>query len=267
MIYPPRDNARRKKKRLVSVGILLGLLVIIILVNVFAPQFFAPVTHLTGLPFLKSRLAATGALSGSWQILSSKRSLIADNRQLQERTILFEALEAERTSLKVENETLRGLLGRSPTSRPIILAQILSKPGFSPYDTLILDAGESDGITVGSLVLINNTLVVGEIVTVTNHTSNALLYSTPEHKTEVFVGPQSLQAVAIGKGGGNFEIRVPRNTEFKQGDEVRLARFPDSVFGSITEVSGAAADTFDRVLFRSLVDIAHIRFVTIEKQP
>jgi rod shape-determining protein MreC len=266
MIYPPRDNIRRVKRRKRSMIILVGLLVVVILTNIFIPRFFSSFIHTTGLPLLYSRLAATSFMSDLGLTLQSKRTLIEENKALEQKMIVFEAIQAKEQALQKENESLRALMGKASTTPTSILAQILSKPGYSPYDTLIIDAGQKDGVIVGDIVLVDNTLVIGEVVAVTQHTANVLLYSTPEHKTDVFLGSQYIQATAVGKGGGNFEIRVPRNTEIIQGDEVRLAKFPDIVFGSITEVNGTAADTFERVLFRSLIDIAHVRFVTIQKQ-
>lgn len=267
MIYSPRDNIRRKQKRTQITLVLAGILVVVLLLNFFAPQLLSPISHTIGLPLLKSRLAASAGGSELWQLLKSKQSLYGQNRTLREEAALFKAIEVERDALKNENASLRDLLGRSTSTDPVILAQILSKPGFSPYDTLILDVGETDGVKAGDLVLVENTLVVGQISTVQGHSSNALLYSSPEHKTEIFIGTKSVQAVAIGKGAGSFEVRVPRNTEFKVGDEVRLAAFPDVVFGAVTDINGASADTFDRILFRSLIDISDLRFVMVKHQP
>jgi cell shape-determining protein MreC len=266
MIYPPRDSIRRRKKRWMITSILLGFLVIVVILNFFAPQIISPLTHAAGLPVLRTRIMAIGGASELIDVLHSKRTLLQENRELRQKMLLMSALEIERNALKSENEQIKAMLGRSTSTIPVILAQILSKPGYSPYDTLILDVGEQDGVKVGDLVLVENTLVVGEIMTVQGHSSNALLYSSPEHKTEVFIGQRAVQATAVGKGGGNFEVRVPRNTEFQKGDEVRLSHFPDIVFGSVTDINGATADTFERVLFRSLIDVSDVRFVTIKKQ-
>jgi cell shape-determining protein MreC len=266
MIYPPRDSFRRKRKH-VATSLGLGiLLVIVVLVNYFIPHAFSTLTHAIGVPLIKSRLAAIGGIFDTFQITRSKKSLFVENKTLRERMLLFEALEVEQKALKSENELLRTMLGRSTSTVKVILGEILSKPGFSPYDTIIVDVGTKDGIEVGDYITVDNTIIIGEIASVTPGSSNALLYSSPEYKTEVFVGTESIQAVAIGKGGGNFEIRVPRNTDFDKGDEVRLTKFPHAIFGSITEIKGAAADSFDRVLFRSLVDVERVRFVTIQKR-
>lgn len=266
MIYPPRDSFRRKRKHLAtSIGLGI-LLVVVVLANSFIPHAFSRLTHALGVPIIKSKLAAVGGILDTFEITRSKRSLFAENKTLRERMLLFEALEVEQKALRSENESLRTLLGRSTSTVKIVLGEILSKPGFSPYDTVIIDVGTNNGIEIGDYITVDNTIIIGEIASVTPGSSNALLYSSPEYKTEVFVGPESIQAVAIGKGGGNFEIRVPRNTAFDKGDEVRLTKFPDTIFGSITEIKDAAADSFDRVLFRSLVDVERVRFVTIQKR-
>lgn len=266
MIYLQRDNERKNRKKYRRIFVIVGLLGIVVLFNIYIPQFLSPVVHAVGVPVAESRSVTSGGIQGFFALLKSKRALILENQALREKLALYTTLEAERNFLTQENTTLKALLGRSEPQPYEVIASILSKPGYSLYDTLIIDVGESEGIKVGDIVLADRSVIVGEVSAVFAHSSKVITYSSPEYKNDVFIGEKAIQATALGKGGGNFEVKLPRNTEVKEGDMVTLSRFPGKIFGTISSIKISSSDTFEQILFRGVVDINHLKYVTVEKQ-
>jgi cell shape-determining protein MreC len=265
MIYQ-RDNNRKKQRRLKTFSIIGGLLVFTLILNYFLPHLFSPAVQAVEIPASITRSGMGGFFSNLLGTFHSKKNLVLENRTLREKVALYDALRIERDATTEENDILKALLGKASTTGHEVVSRIISKPGFSPYDTMILDAGERDGVHVGDLVLADRSVVVGEVAQVYKESSNVIMYSSSDRKTNVLIGTEALETEALGKGGGNFEIELPRNANVKVGDIVHLAAYPDKVFGSITVVNVADADSFEKVLFRSVVDITHISHVTVYRQ-
>jgi rod shape-determining protein MreC len=267
MIYPPRDNKRRAQRRLMHMGILIVVAIIIILISIFTPQIFSPFVQVTGVPLISTRAAATESLGDWFDVLHSKRSLVIENRDLREQLLSLQASNLEKSLLQQENTELQKMLGRTEDKHKVVVGRIISKPGFSPYDTMIIDAGSEDKVVVGDRVVAQNSTIIGEITSVNSHSSRAILYSAPSQKIQVLIGDQALETTAEGKGAGNFEVKLPRNANVKEGDVVVLAAHPTFIFGSVTSINVSDTDSFEQVLFRSAIDVAETKYVTIEAIP
>ena len=80
---------------------------------------------------------------------------------------------ADRDLLAQENAQLRQELGRLPgqgtAGRTVLLAGVLQSPPGTPYDTLLLDAGSSLGVSAGQRVFAGN-VAIGEIDAVYGNT-------------------------------------------------------------------------------------------------
>jgi rod shape-determining protein MreC len=208
--------------------------------------------------------AQTGAgsmLGGALDLLSSKRGLTAENDRLK-----TELEEAKTNFLLVgilerENAELKRLLGRED-EREGVLATVLVKPPKSPYDTLLLDVGALQGVALGDAVMLH-AVSLGEISEVFAHTSTARLFSSPDAKTPVTIGEDGIQAEALGKGGGNFEVRVPKEVDVHEGDPVYVPSISPSVFGVVESVTSEPTDAFQKVLFKTPINIATLRWVEI----
>jgi cell shape-determining protein MreC len=108
--------------------------------------------------------------------------------------------------------------------------------------------------------------LLGEISQSFKNTSTVLLYSTSEHQTPVLIGTSSLQALAVGRGGGTYEIKLPRNTGVAVGDMVVFASSSAKIMGKIEVINTSATDSFERALFKNLIDVSAISLVTVQKQ-
>jgi len=164
--------------------------------------------------------------------------------------------------LELENEELKAALGRSGREK-IILAAILSRPPRSPYDTLILDRGSTDGVKKGDIVSIDNHFLVGEIVEVGGSFSKVELFSSPGKETEVQIGKDHIQTIVYGFGAGNFRARLPQDTAIAVGDVVSMTSFDIGVLGFVAKIEGTSADAFRVLYFRTPFNLSQTRMVEI----
>jgi cell shape-determining protein MreC len=248
-----------------TTSILAIVLVFVVILNFWKPSLLAPLVHATGRPILEARGGFLGGLAGTWDFFHSKATLVAENKALHDKASLMTAVEVERDYYKDQNAMLGKLAGRIQENKEQTFAKIISKPGFSPYDTMIIDAGKKDGIAVGDRVLADDDSVLGEVSEVYSQTAIVSLYSSPDRETPVLIGSKSIQAVAVGKGGGNFEIKLPKNTEVAVSDIVTLASTTPKILGTIQVIHTSDTDSFERALFKSSVDISALSLVVIEK--
>jgi cell shape-determining protein MreC len=266
MIYPQRDNRRKRRKVLVTTSVLGIVVACIVLLSASNPNFFTPFLHAAGKPIFEARGGVLGSVNNFWQFLHSKTVLVAENNELKEKVALSDAIALERDYYKYTNAHLLSKMGRKNNEAETTIARIISKPGFSPYDTMIIDVGTEEGVHVHDAVQADDAVLLGEIQEAYSHTSLVVLYSSPGKETPVLIGEKAIQAVALGKGGGNFEIKLPRNTEVQAEDMVALASSSVALFGKIKLVQTSPTDTFERALFTNAVDVHKIGFVMVIKK-
>ena len=168
----------------------------------------------------------------------------------------------------------------------MILGSILSKPNQSPYDTLVIDVWDNKGIKVGDIVFALSNVPIGRVGIVYNFSSKVVLFSSPGEKTQVVVPAGSSGTVeaggdtrpndrnlpvgqvfteAVGRGGGNFEIILPRDIVLAKGAEVVLPGINSNVLGIVEAIVSDPRDSFTKILLTSPVNIFELKFVEVEQ--
>lgn len=177
-------------------------------------------------------------------------------------------LELQNTTIKLlqeENIELKEALGRNASST-VIISYILKKPPFSAYDSLVLDVGSDDGVKVGDKVYAIGGVLIGEIIEVSgNKISRVKLYSSYGEKYEVFIGQSNIQTTAFGRGGGSFEITLPRDAKIYENDIITVPNIKSSVFGIVRKIETLPAKAFSTILFSQPVNIYEQKWVEIKK--
>ncbi len=191
----------------------------------------------------------------------SKRSLVLENNTLKEEVNRMQANMLDRNILKERVIRLEEAFGRMGEDNRVV-ADVLAGPGWSPYDTLIIDAGAENGIMVGDRVVYAGAGVIGEIAELYDTASKVKLYSSHGEEYEVFVGQQSIPSVAKGRGMGNFEVKVPHGSLVIVGDEVLMPN-GNLILGIVGSVEEDRILPFIRVLFRTTFNIAEVRSVEV----
>jgi cell shape-determining protein MreC len=144
-----------------------------------------------------------------------------------------------------------------------VLAAVLTKPPQSMYDTLVLDAGENLGIVVGGQVTLSDAATLGVIDEVFGRTSRAKLFSSVDTETPAVIDRTDLSVTLIGRGAGNFEIRLPQEVDIMKGDVIRLPGMTPSVVATVVEVESNPTNSFKRVFCKMPINIAELRWVSV----
>ncbi len=262
-------------------------------IQYFLPHLFPGMFTSVAAPFWRAEFAVdSGSLRDPSSLLmeneSLKRSLIEDGVRLQ----TIQAIEQE-------NRDLKSLLGRDvdingsmtfastsmasstantpskllPAKKPVkkqttstrILAAVLMRPPFVPYDELIIDAGNDLGISAGDHIYAPGDVLIGTVSDVLPSTSKVSLFSSAGQSHEVLIGQSNVPAQAIGRGGGQYGAVLPISVKVSAGDIVISPSLSDRPFGIVTSVVSDTASAFETVLFAPPVDLYQLRWVLIEK--
>ncbi|OGD66727.1 hypothetical protein A2442_01195 [Candidatus Campbellbacteria bacterium RIFOXYC2_FULL_35_25] len=195
----------------------------------------------------------------------SKKTLIVSNEQLKKDINEAEAMLVGRNALVKENLELKEILGRVSNPENFILASVLSKPNSSLYDILVVDAGNNLNIKKGSKVFASGNILIGEVFEVSEKSSKVRLYSSSKERVGVNVGLFNISTDAFGRGAGNFEIKLPRDTDIELGDPITSLVSSLQIVGSVEEINTDPIDSFKTILFKSPINIFELKWVQISK--
>jgi len=261
MTYLRRSNPKGKREFMQRAS-LVALVVFLFGLHLIFPHLYGTILYPITSFFWKSGTFVGDTVSHYAKLASSKKSLIVENENLRRDMTSFNSSLLMLDSLRKENETLRSLLGRSTTGR-MVLATVLSRPPFSPYDSLIIDAGTEEGIALGDKVYASTDVLLGDIVEVYSHTSKVDLYSSPGRVFPVLVGLSALQVEAEGRGGGNFRVTLPVEVDVEKGDPVRFAQSKSNVIGVVEEIEVDSSDSLQEIHFKMPLSVFEISYVEV----
>ena len=217
-----------------------------------------------GRPIWESQIVSSGIIGDIRGFFSSKASLISENNSLKNQLNDLSAKVAVNDSLAAENESLKVLLGRT-NKKNVLLSAVIERPSQSPYDTMVVDVGSSNGVTVGEKVFVDTSLPIGSVSEIYSDSSRVTLYSSSGQKVNVLLGSKNIKAEALGQGGGNFIIKIPRGVAVSEGDRIIAPSISVAVFGTVSHIDLAPNDSFQTIYFNSPVNLNELRFVYLVK--
>ncbi len=261
MNYHLKSSKRPNKGYIFSVYILAIFLLLVFAFTLIFPKFFPALFSDIAHPFWKTKVTLTEDVQ---KLGKSKDELLLDNQSLTERIKELETKEMTVSMLEQENVELKAILGRV-SGRTLTLAVVLEKPPQTPYDTLIIDLGTKDGISVGERVLAEEAIMIGHIAEVSPKTSKVVLYSSPSEKFDARIGSSSIETSITGRGGGNFEATLPREAAVKIGDNVIVPNISPLLFGNVSAVIADTASAFEKILIKTPININELNKVEVEK--
>lgn len=257
MKYLPRNKVRGGYGRKV-----LFLLAIFILGVLFFSLFGNLITRAIS-PLWRGENAISRSFSHVGEYFHTRGALIQDNLSLREKV---SSLELELSALALsrsETERLLNLLGRQVSGNGVVVS-VLTHPPQSPYDLLVVDAGERDGIAQGSKVFLPEGPEVGIVSQVFSDFARVKLLSSSGEKTQAVLERGEVPVEVLGQGGGNFKIVVPRETEVEVGDRILSGDLQASLIAIVSEVDLEPTDSFKEIFAKSPTNIFSVRFLTIK---
>lgn len=163
----------------------------------------------------------TPLFRGAETISLTSHSLFAGFRDASALFSLNEKLLEENTALMNEKTILEQQLKNKETlSGKGILAGVFARPPESPYDTLVLGSGVTDGVTLGMEAFGAGGVPLGIVSSVTSNFSRITLFSSPGVVTRGWIGKTHIPIAIFGAGGGVMQATVSRSVEVKEGDTV-----------------------------------------------
>lgn len=195
--------------------------------------------------------------------LKSKENLYWENKQLKESVDKLTLLIQNQNLITEENLRLKEILGRSE-NKTVILGKVLAKPNRSLYDTVIVDVGLDNGVKEGDLAAVSQS-VIGKVVRVSPGSSKIRLFSSPGEKINVDIGITNIPSVAYGLGAGNFEIKLPKDAEIKEGDVVSSLENGVEILGLVGAIEKKESDSFQKIFVKSPINISELGWVEIIK--
>ena len=257
MIYIRSHTRPHQRRSRALIGAGAALVLIIGLIQFFSPHFLPAL--FTGLfrPFWRLEFSISGGA------LQTPAGLLASNEELRRQIAEDQVRLAGVQALESENIELRNIFGHaSSTSR--MLAPVLKRPPAAPYDELIIDGGADRGFLAGNKVYAPGNVLIGQITDVLGQTSKVVLFSSPGQKYDVQIGSSHAPAVAVGRGGGQYQAELPRDAKIAEGDAVINSSLNDRVFGIVSSVITDPAQPFEKVLFAAPVNIYQLRWVLVD---
>jgi cell shape-determining protein MreC len=212
----------------------------------------------------KAKHSVGQTINNGIELSKSKSTLIEEKRALEEKVQDNEALVAKHTTLEDENAKLTEMLARKKETTELTMARILAKPNQSAYDILLIDVGSEDGITTGAKVLARGDIPIGTVSEVNLHSSRVKLFTTNKEKTQGVIVGKDIFVDLVGHGGGTFQAMLPRDLVVEKGSTVATIDTGETI--AIAEESLAdPRDPYQKILFRSSVNLFELRFVGVEK--
>ncbi len=171
-------------------------------------------------------------------------------------------------SLQTESLQLKELLGKKVTSEPMILASVIIRPPRSPYDSIVIEGGENEGVHPGMIAYAELQYAIGRVTEVKERTSIVTLFSSSNQREDVLIGMSASSSLAIaeGRGGGNFYIKIPRNIEVHVGDPIVWPAANLVLLGTIEKIDADMGGTYSHIYFKSPINIQSLRYVQLKEQ-
>jgi cell shape-determining protein MreC len=264
MIHQFRDKKEIVRRKIIIRNVI-GFGLFFVLSAVGFLGWSGRLSNFIGRPIWSTEKMMTDSLYNINYLVRSKSSISNENHNLIDEILALRLTMSDYQILKKENDDLKELIGRLPTKNNFILGNILTKPNHSPYDTIVIDIGSSDGIKEGNLVYANGNIPIGNIGKVYDKTSLVILYSNPGQKTEGFMNGTNASVLLTGRGGGNFEMIIPVDLTAEKGTIIFLPGNNSEVLGIVDEIISRSSDPFKKVILSSPVNVQNLKWIQVKK--
>ncbi len=195
-------------------------------------------------------------------IFDSQKKLWEENTFLKEKVSSLELTILALSGGKTQEEVLLELAGRK--QRPdTVISTVLTRPPQSPYDSIVIDVGFRDSITLGAEVSLPEGPVLGLVSEVLPRSSKVKLFSSNGEETSAILERGNVPVTLVGSGGGNFKIALPQDVAIEEGDRILSADITGRLVAVVGEVNVSPTDSFKEVLAKSPTNIFSLRFVFV----
>lgn len=243
------------------------IIVIFILLSLFGflfPSFSRSTAFLLGRPLWFWSEGVVKPFNTVQDFFIFKNRLISRSLSLEDEVTALKLKVVDYDILLKENQDLKNKLGRGFSSARLF-TKVLSKPPRSPYDTFVVDLGSNAGVQIGDKVYLSENVILGEIKSVTSATSIFELFSSGSGKVEAILSRTGASFILQGKGGANFELEIPKDTDVLWGDSFIYPGLSLSVIGSVYYIDTNSQSSFKTIYLRVPGNVFQVQSVFVEK--
>jgi rod shape-determining protein MreC len=180
--------------------------------------------------FLKTPIAAAGAVTRTFSDLFHFRGNAADARKLKDALARVEAQRFETRETAIENKRLLKLLDLKqslpPAMKRAVAARVIGRTPLSWNRVFLIGKGGRDGVKVNMPVLSGHALA-GKVVETGPSVSKVLLLTDPNARVAVVLQRTRQQGVLYGAGNECRIKYLSVDAAIKRGDVVETAGFGD----------------------------------------
>jgi len=199
-------------------------------------------------------------------VFKGKKELISENLFLKQKIIELELSKNFLDEVMKENNELKLVFNFSePENTEFILAPVFLRPGYGIYNTIVVGAGSNRGVKNGALVTAFGDTFLGYVYETVPGMSKVRLASYPGEETNVFIGGR-FSAIAVGLGGENMEVSLPKDVEVEVGERVFTIDERPLFLGVVEVITKKPTDSFQKIIFRLPLNIQELRNVYLIKE-
>lgn len=214
----------------------------------------------------------------TWQKMDAffvkQQELLAQNKQLQQQSVVWQLNQQQNVALQQENHQLRALLGlRQHTLLHTLTADIIGIPR-DPFQRKVrVDAGSQHGVQVG-VAVIDAQGLLGQITQVYPLTSDVTLLTDKDQSIPIQIQRTGEHAILFGTGSDHrMELRyLDHSTDIRRGDILITSGldglYPPGINVAIVSRLGTTANqAFDRIDCQPLAGVERDQHVLILSIP
>ena len=288
-----RKNYRNKEPHQVILRALgASVIVIVSFWHTFFPKSFAGlVTYIASTAW-----ESFGTLKDGRPFIS-RQEILNENKLLQMEVARLTSVASSGEAAAEQNSDLKKALGKVGNISTIV-AEVLAKPPYTLFDTLVVNKGMSNGLRDGMVTFaLGSSTPIGYVLHANENTSVIRLYSSPGEESDVFISSKGDLPVlsssstgtssvsnsnkttsgsasyksktsfrAKGIGGGMFLVVAPRDLGISVGDIVTKPSAFTGYFGRVHAVELDPSKTFANVYFNLPENPKDMRWVEILEQ-
>jgi cell shape-determining protein MreC len=133
-----------------------------------------------------------------------------------------------------------------------------------PIVIITLDVGQSEKIEVGQTVYAFGSIALGTISEVSANSSTVLLFSASGRQTAGTTAGSDIAVTLIGRGAGEYEVRMPRDIIFEQGGVISAQSLGVHPLATIQKIITDPRDPFQRLLAKAPVNLQTMKWVIVK---
>jgi len=222
-------------------------------------------------PIESSMRDATQPLADFVNNVTDTSRLSGDNQALRQE---IERLKADNARLQASDTELNQLrqLQNVRGSRPgdsFLEADVFAHDPSNVKDLIAIEAGSSDGVKEGMIVLTRQGSLIGSVTRVLNDSAWVTLITDPSSAVSALVQESRTQGVVAGSVNGDLTMEfVSETADVKEGDLVVTSgvggRYPpNELVGQVIGVDKAAQELFQSVHIKPLADLTRLEGVLV----